>query len=335
MSHDNGRQHYSIDVILPFHRIDHFLAESIENLKNAKGVDLRIIAVNDSNKKVDKKQLKLREQDVLISNLGKGAKAALSLGVNISTAQYIGFQDSDDYSHLNRFERQIDKLLDTNSEIVSCGILKFRSKLIKIPDPFGPLPDTKNPRDLLILGAHGADATIVGDREVIQKYWNQKNEFAQMIDYGWLLKINREIRVTRIKKKMYFYRTHKKQFSRTINIENEWEILFNYWVENLFACIPKLKTGNKSELKKIGMVLAFPTINIKLSKVEKKNFNDLIYTVLEHYRLENPDKYQNWKSVLTKRKFLATGRVKFSEIPYFLDFAVKSLAAILLGQKRR
>jgi glycosyltransferase involved in cell wall biosynthesis len=97
----------SVDVIIPFHRVDEFLNQAIDSAQSSQGVRVRVIAINDSGQSVDRAALGLRGTDILTKSKSKGYLGALSTGFEACQSEYIAFLDSDDLQDSDRLFEQI------------------------------------------------------------------------------------------------------------------------------------------------------------------------------------------------------------------------------------
>ena len=101
-----------VDLLIPFHRIDTYLNAAITSAQASVGVNLRVIAINDSGEEVTKSTLGLRTEDLLVKSILKGYLGALSTGFANCDADFIAFLDSDDLQEETRLASQIKLIVN-------------------------------------------------------------------------------------------------------------------------------------------------------------------------------------------------------------------------------
>jgi glycosyltransferase involved in cell wall biosynthesis len=258
----------SVDVIIPFHRVDEFLNQAIDSAQSSKGVRVQVIAINDSGQSVDKARLGLRETDTLIKSKSKGYLGALSTGFEACQSEYIAFLDSDDLQDSDRLFRQISSMEKENSDISSCSIQKFNgtSKSNFIKPMLGSLPTFTDERFKLSLGAYGADSTLVIRSTLVKENTKSHKDFPyQLADYGWmLLLLIQGAKYVHVDKVNYYYRLHKNQISRSAGLHAEWKIVYPVWLSFLERL--ELKTEGLTE--ELALLIAFPSSMSRIKKSE-------------------------------------------------------------------
>jgi len=111
-------------VIMPVNRIDSYLLDSLESLKNQtfKEFDLIIVCSSDIVERLSAIMLKVCDKLTykIVSTRLNGLAFALNLGISEVEATYIARWDSDDLCEPNRFKRQIEEL-DKNDNLAIIG----------------------------------------------------------------------------------------------------------------------------------------------------------------------------------------------------------------------
>ena len=258
----------SVDVIIPFHRVDEFLNQAINSARSSQGVRVRVIAVNDSGQPVDKTRLGLHETDTLVNSKSKGYLSALSTGFEACQAEYIAFLDSDDLQDSNRLFEQISRMEKENSDISSCTIRKFSGALKSnfIKPLLGSMPTFADERPKLSLGAYGADSTLVIKNALVKENAKLHADFPyQLADYGWmLLLLTKGAKYVHVDEVNYYYRLHKNQISRSASLIIEWKIVHPVWISFLEHL--ELKTEGLTE--ELALLIAFPS---SMSRIKKSD----------------------------------------------------------------
>jgi glycosyltransferase involved in cell wall biosynthesis len=306
---------FNLDVIIPFHNLNPYLIEAVNSVKSSSGVNTRIIAVNDTGTEIHPKQIGLEDNDVLINCIGKGYQDALSTGVEISTAEYLGFQDSDDFTDRERFYNQIELLNRNGFDAVTCRLVRtnaFGKSFPKFPI-FGELPGNLSQAQRLIFGPHGADSTIVGKTTFIKQNWFYHKSFTvSFADYGWLLSTVSDGKFGFAENALYYYRSHDDQMSRRAKDLPGWSKLFILWQSNLERVV-RTQSDEGSELftsllnqPLVGLALAFPSALPKLNKIERGVFKSLIKHIFISLVVDDQEQKKNLKETLYRRGFVGT-----------------------------
>lgn len=112
-----------VSVIVPIYNAEKYLEKCIDSLLNQTLNDIEIILIDDASKdkslsiatsyqKTNPSKIKL-----IYNKENKGVAAARNTGLDISTGEYIGFVDSDDYIENNMYEKMVNACEKTGSEI--------------------------------------------------------------------------------------------------------------------------------------------------------------------------------------------------------------------------
>lgn len=112
-----------VSIIVPVYNAQNNLKRCLNSLVNQTLKDIEIIVINDAStdksfKIMSQYASKYNNIKVINSprNLQQGG--ARNLGMEIAIGTYIGFVDSDDWVHVNMYEKLYDKATNTNSDIV-------------------------------------------------------------------------------------------------------------------------------------------------------------------------------------------------------------------------
>lgn len=234
-----------VDVILPFHRCDSLLKAAIESVLKSINVEIFLILIDDRPSSVSDfacgLELILKNTKYkIIRNEIHGYGRSLNLGLQECSSDFVALMNSDDLVSPHRFHRQITRLESTDSHAVVCKIQKIY-KNFSIPSLSGAPNLRFYDPALLLLGAYGADATLLGKRSFIQTLRFFENSgtcdwITALIEYP-------NIKVIGLNEQLYFYRIHAKQITQN-----------THYVRNSFADIyPHWKNYNEA--------LGLPTLN--------------------------------------------------------------------------
>ena len=113
-----------ISIIVPIYNVEKYLKRCIDSIINQTYKKLEIILVDDGSKdnsgkicdKYAKKDIRIK----VIHKKNEGVSEARNVGLKVSTGEYIGFVDADDYIEPNMYEEMSDNLKENNADIVIC-----------------------------------------------------------------------------------------------------------------------------------------------------------------------------------------------------------------------
>jgi len=114
-----------ISVVVPIYNVQKYLDKCIESIINQTYKNLEIILIDDgstdnSGEKCDIWAQKDKRIRVVHKNNG-GLSDARNTGIKISTGEYIGFIDGDDYINEKMFEKMIISLIENDADLVICN----------------------------------------------------------------------------------------------------------------------------------------------------------------------------------------------------------------------
>ena len=115
-----------ISVIVPVYKVEKYLDRCVESITNQTYKNLEIILVDDGSPdncpKMCDEWVQKDSRIKVIHKENGGLSDARNAGMAIATGEVISFIDSDDYIDLNMYELLINKMHETDSDIVSCGV---------------------------------------------------------------------------------------------------------------------------------------------------------------------------------------------------------------------
>lgn len=210
----------TIDVLLPFHRNDDMLRESIASVLASTYRDIRIILIDDRPiPEQNDKSFGIRSPKIVLTNTSgqTGYGNALKVGSQMIQSDTVALMNSDDVMLSDRFASQLSELDQT--EICITRMQKISEFGRLIPSVAGDLLNSNFDSSLLILGSYGANATWCMRRE-----WWDKNSFFdhdECLDWRIALRSFDKSQISFIGRPLYLYRKHKGQttFDRTISHE--------------------------------------------------------------------------------------------------------------------
>ncbi|MDD3038761.1 CDP-glycerol glycerophosphotransferase family protein [Bacteroides sp.] len=118
-----------VSIIVPIYNVEKYLSACLDSLINQTLKDIEIICVNDcspDSSNIVLQQYAEKDNRIKIVNHkeNQGLGAARNTGVNVASAKYVGFIDSDDYVSTDMFELLYYAMLYGNVQVAMCGISK-------------------------------------------------------------------------------------------------------------------------------------------------------------------------------------------------------------------
>jgi glycosyltransferase involved in cell wall biosynthesis len=226
-----------LDVLLPFHRVDQYLVDSISSLENSKGVSINLILIDDRKDKSVKLGSIFRgltSYNIVPTSGGVGYGRALEIGSKFLSADVVALHNSDDLVHPSRFRTQI-RLLE-ESDLCLTGIKRVNAQGRGIRSLAGEFnPESYDPRSLL-LGSYGANATWC----MTQDWWKRNSFFDDKDCLDWRIALNAFVgsSISYTPEELYFYRKHSGQGTAVRSKSfDELSIVYREWSKyaNLFG----------------------------------------------------------------------------------------------------
>lgn len=124
-----------VSVIVPVYNTEKFLHRCVDSLLNQTLEDIEIILVDDGSKDSSPAicdEYAEKYDNIAVLHLENGGPArARNKGIEIAKGDYIGFADSDDYCHVEQFEKLYNNAKENNSDIAMCSFFVDNTKEIK------------------------------------------------------------------------------------------------------------------------------------------------------------------------------------------------------------
>lgn len=126
-----------VSVIVPVYNVEKYLPQCIESIINQTYKNLEIILVDDGSTdnsgKICDQYAENDNRIVVIHKINGGLSDARNVGLKKAIGDYIGFVDSDDWIEANMYEVMLNKILENDYDIVSCGhFVEYQNKSCKV-----------------------------------------------------------------------------------------------------------------------------------------------------------------------------------------------------------
>ncbi len=216
----------TLDVIMPAFNASKYIEEAIESVLNQTFKDLRLLICDDGstdNTLSIINNYAERDDRVKVFKNEKNLGNLLTTNILFAqcTAKYMGIQDADDYSALNRFEVLLNmfandsqlgmvgsnyELVNTNKEAISCSFL---------PESDAEIKSVMNKECIPILYAG-----VVIRKDVLDKVGGFRPFFNRIgyADLDWLNRCGESYKAANSKEILYYYRQHDLMFTKKSNI---------------------------------------------------------------------------------------------------------------------
>ena len=117
-----------ISVIVPVYKVEKYLGDCVDSLRNQSFRDLEIILVDDgSPDRCPEMCDALAQEDSRIRVIHKengGVCSARNAGLDAASGEYVAFVDSDDYLDSGMYEKMLEKAVEHNCDVVMCDCRK-------------------------------------------------------------------------------------------------------------------------------------------------------------------------------------------------------------------
>ena len=118
---------YKISIVIPCYNVEPYIVECVLSLSKDMNFDsFQIILIDDGS--TDNTLVKLKEFQSSYSNIfvytqkNGGQSAARNYGVEVATAEYIGFIDADDWVSPDYYTYLLNEIIEKKLDIVICNI---------------------------------------------------------------------------------------------------------------------------------------------------------------------------------------------------------------------
>ena len=202
-----------ISVIVPIYNVEKYLDRCVNSIINQTYKNLEIILVDDGSPDncpqmcddYAKKDSRIR----VVHKENGGLSDARNAGMKVATGEYVSFIDSDDYVSLDFYETLLQTMIDNDSDIVECSVVKFYED-----NNFDEYSDDLKVTNYDTLYALDG---LISESPFKQHVWNKlyKSSVALDIPYAvgklnedefWTYQVfGKAKKVTRINQTMYYY----------------------------------------------------------------------------------------------------------------------------------
>lgn len=131
-----------VSIVVPVYNSELYLEQCLDSLIGQTCSNMEIICVNDgsTDRSLDiLKEYALKDQRIRIftkENEGKGAASARNMGMDHAAGEYIIFLDSDDFFEPDMIQTMMDRLEETNADVVMCRANRYDEQKHRVTMPY-------------------------------------------------------------------------------------------------------------------------------------------------------------------------------------------------------
>lgn len=116
-----------VSVIVPVYNAEKYLDRCIESILNQTYENIQLIIVNDGSTDSSKTIIDKYSADgrvIAVHKSNTGVSETRNTGINISSGEYIGFVDADDYIDSDMIEKMMSVLEECEADVCCCGYIQ-------------------------------------------------------------------------------------------------------------------------------------------------------------------------------------------------------------------
>ena len=326
----------TLDIILPVYNTERYLDQCIESIVNQKFNDWHLIIMDDgstdSSPEICDRWAQRDKRITVVHKQNSGQADSRNIGIDMSTAEYIGFVDSDDWIEPDMYSFLIDNIQKHDADIAICNHFddeKGKSKCKTASDT------------IEILNHDQASELIIKDK--IQSYiWQMVFRRSCLTyrmpghvcfeDYAVLPHwFENARRVVRAMHPLYHYRMRRSSLVHSVYPEQEYAFLMaekhrvEYYSNTQFKKLTELYITKRAQR------VAKNIARMKTSRKEIYSYLELIKPILAKYAPNNLNEIKpkgrfmyrllmfNKKQFVNYQKFAYAIKIKkkFKKIYYF------------------
>lgn len=223
-----------VSVIMPVYNSDKTIDQAIESILNQTYKNFELIICNDGS--LDLTEEKIKEyKDIRIryyrNDTNRGNLYTTNKLFDLCVGEYIALQDADDFSALDRIQKQIIKISEFNVDLVTTNAsILYENTIIK---------NIENPiqhKDIIDFLHRNKKLTLIWGSVLFKKEvyldiggFDPIFDRVGAADINWLLRAIKKYNFFNISESLYIYRQHAESFTKKININD------NKFVSRIFS----------------------------------------------------------------------------------------------------
>lgn len=180
-----------ISVVIPcYNRVDVILP-CIQSVLSQSYGDIEIIVADDGSTDGTEKLFdQLTDARIRYCRYtpNHGACRARNFGAQRARGEYIAFQDSDDYWHTDKLQKELSALLEWNADFVFCGMNRVSPDGKKYYYPVNPFDNSADALPQLLMENRAGTQTMLMRREVWENV-RFSEDFRRYQDWDFVLRV--------------------------------------------------------------------------------------------------------------------------------------------------
>lgn len=218
-----------LSIIVPCYKVEKYLPRCMDSLVHQTLQDIEIIAINDGSPDgcldiLKQYQKEYPDKVVIIDKDNEGVWKGRTDGVSVSTGEYIGFLDSDDYAADDFAQSLYEKAKETDADIAVCGFDRidldsgklYSREMVKPEDKI--IEVEKNPGALLEL--NGAPWNKIYKASLLKNMYQMKHIPKVLDDMMFLQLIYiQSQKIVFVSKSLVYYMVRKDSIINTVKKE--------------------------------------------------------------------------------------------------------------------
>jgi glycosyltransferase involved in cell wall biosynthesis len=312
-----------IAVVIPFRgELDH-LKKAVNSVRESNFKDFRILVFDDNDQPHGRSDF--LQEDEYFSTGGIGLPAVIEYSKSFISEEYVALLAGDDMMASSRLQLQMLAIRRENSEICLSRMRKFSAKHSNIEMLTGNPRIETFTKLWLLLGAYGADGTILMTNNFYQKRYvldstDSYNDWALALS-------NYPKEIAYVPEELVFYRQHEGQTTRKgrndfleSGVYEAWRMVF----EDFFKSTPPLESFQ---------IIGAPWFRSKINSKDIKQSRLFMRQILEGFRSENfTSSEMNSLESLIIRRYIFRGNIQnvFSILSVLFQLKIRHVYIKLL-----
>lgn len=300
----------TLDIILPVYNTERYLDQCIESIVNQKFNDWHLIVLDDgstdSSPEICDRWAQRDKRITVVHKQNSGLSDTRNTAIDMSTAEYIGFVDSDDWIEPDMYSFLIDNIKKHDADIAVCNHF-FEYKTDSHCDNASETIEVLNHDQAIELVIKDIIQSYVCMKVFRRSCINCYMPKTQFEDYAvmphWFENANRVVRAMR---PLYHYRMRRSSIVNNVKPETEYKFLMaekhriEYYRNTKFEKLPELSIARHAlrAVKRIG--------RMKVSVKEIKRYLELIKPIIAQYAPEHLDKLNSKERFIYKLFMFST-----------------------------
>lgn len=212
-----------ISVVLPVFNAEKYVSEAVASILSQTFSDFELIIINDGSSdgtlSVLQRHAEKDSRIRLVSRENRGVVASMNEGIQLSRGKWIARMDSDDISLPYRFERQLQLLAKTDSDICGGWVKLFgalESHVLKFPHSDEAIKTT------ILFESPFAHPTVMMKTNLLRQMQYDESYRKGSEDYDlWERAAQEGLRMTNVPEVVLLYRQHKAQMTSILLNDNQ------------------------------------------------------------------------------------------------------------------